>query len=101
MDKGKGIRFLNHAKFCKLLILVIDINDNPIDKFNILIKEMKDFGLEKPYIICLSKIDKCKYKKKLFDYFKLINKDVIMLSTVNNVGINNLIRIINAYSLIG
>lgn len=58
--KGLGIRFLQHIRRVKLIVFLIDINDDTDRSIKILQKEMNNFDPElnkKPYITCISKCD--------------------------------------------
>jgi GTP-binding protein len=58
--KGMGVRFLRHIERTKILIFILDITDNPNEHFEILIKELKSYGLNlqsKKFAIALNKID--------------------------------------------
>ena len=58
--RGLGNRFLNHITRCKLLIILLDINDNAVEQYKSLIYELEQFDKElvtKVGLIVLNKID--------------------------------------------
>jgi GTPase len=65
LGKGLGIRFLKHIERTKVLVFlidstVIDYSRNSITDYEILLDELKSYNidlLEKPQIICFTKID--------------------------------------------
>ncbi len=65
LGKGLGIRFLKHIERTKALVFLIDASvieykENKIDDYEILIKELGGYDidlLDKPRIICFTKID--------------------------------------------
>lgn len=65
IGKGLGIRFLKHIERTKVLVFLIDASlisykKNKIEDYEILVNELKGYDkklLEKPKLICFSKID--------------------------------------------
>ncbi|MFI5145194.1 MAG: GTPase, partial [Ignavibacteria bacterium] len=65
LGKGLGIKFLKHIERTKALVFLIDASeipykDNKIEDYDILIKELGGYDinlLDKPRIICFTKID--------------------------------------------
>lgn len=60
LGKGIGIRFLQHIRRVKLIVYLIEANDDIEKNIKILQKEIGNFDneiLKKPYIICISKCD--------------------------------------------
>ncbi len=63
--KGLGIRFLKHIERTKVLVFLIDATlipykENKIEDYEILVNELKSYDkklLDKPKLICFSKID--------------------------------------------
>lgn len=58
--KGLGIEFLKHIERTKLLLFILDITDNPEEKFTILKKELLAYSKrlsERNYVVCFNKID--------------------------------------------
>ncbi len=99
--KGAGIgdRFLGHVERCSVLLHLIDImNENIIDSYNIIRKELAAYGngLEKKSeIIILNKIDALgegearKKQKILQDYTK---KEIFLASGVGHKNIDKILQ---------
>ncbi len=96
--KGLGHQFLKHIERNKLLLFLIDSQDeNPLDTLNLLKAELYSFNSslkEKQYIVVRSKFD-------LIANIELVNKwpiemgDIIDISAVTGYGIDNLIKLID------
>jgi GTP-binding protein len=63
--KGLGIRFLKHIERTKVLVFLIDstlipFKENKTEDYDVLVNELKSYDkklLDKPRIICFSKVD--------------------------------------------
>ncbi len=93
--KGLGHQFLKHIQRTRLLIYVIDINEEDIEKTKkLLISELGDFDktlLERRAITVVTKLDTLSES----DFKTLSNKhpdDYIYISAVSGAGKNNLLR---------
>ena len=104
LGKGLGIRFLKHIERTKVLIFLIDSTLIPLKKtktedYDILINELKSYDiklLDKPRIICFTKIDALTAgQKKDLSKIKFTNK-----SKTKKTGIesNNIVLKISAIS---
>ena len=75
--KGLGIRFLKHIERCRVIAFIIDFGDenkNPINDFEILKKELKNFNenlLNKSFLIIANKKDLSNFD---LNYNKFIDK---------------------------
>jgi GTP-binding protein len=105
LGKGLGIRFLKHIERTKILVFLIDstLQDNKKNKtedYETLIGELKGYDeslLEKPRIICLTKIDALTdaQKKKLNKIkFKKNNIPVIKISAISGENLDVLKELI-------
>jgi len=77
--KGLGLRFLKHIERTKILLFLLDILDEPIKRFIVLRKELKNYNpklLKRKYIICLNKIDSIEKEKAEEIKNKLIEKGI-------------------------
>ncbi len=90
--KGLGIKFLKHIERSYALLFIMDITDNPFDRYNILIKEISDWKhslLERTQFICLNKIDIFKGDKKEFSG---MGENVFFISALTGEGIPEMIN---------
>lgn len=58
--RGLGIKFLKHIERTKLIVYVLDITDDPIKRFDILRRELREYSellYNREFIIVLNKID--------------------------------------------
>ena len=58
--KGLGLTFLRHIERTKLLLFIIDITANPLENFEILKEEIRQYNpliLKKPSLVAFNKID--------------------------------------------
>lgn len=96
--KGLGLQFLRHIERTKILLLLIDITSENIQKeYNTLLNELQTYSGElsiKKKIVALSKADLVDEKEAAkIGKKKLKNYDgpVFVLSSVTGVGINNIL----------
>ncbi len=99
--KGLGLRFLRHIKRTKILLFLIDINDeNLFEKYEILKKELHLYDEkldEKSHIIALNKIDTITEKKKSeiiaklkTEFEKKYHENIICISAVTGENFEKL-----------
>jgi len=59
--KGLGIQFLRHVERTKVLVFLLDaMSGDPVEEYSVLCEELRKYDpsmLEKPRIICISKMD--------------------------------------------
>jgi len=100
--KGLGDQFLRHVERTKILLFLIDVNEEDIfEKYKILDNELNQFSSEmkhKPRILCVSKIDSVSE----IDNYKLENKvklveDIIYISSVTRKNLGKLVNKITKY----
>ncbi|MBI1909342.1 MAG: GTPase ObgE [Deltaproteobacteria bacterium] len=98
---GLGFRFLRHAERTKLLIHLVDLSDQsspPLDRFNLIEKELKTYNplvAEKKRIVLLTKIDLPEAKRDLYDVRKSFEKkgyEVFPLSAKVGEGVKPLLK---------
>jgi len=97
--KGLGIKFLKHIERSYALLFIMDITDNPVDKYNILIKEIGDWKyslLEKTHFICLNKID---IFKEDMGRFEDMGENIFFISALTGEGIPEMINKISGIIL--
>jgi GTP-binding protein len=105
LGKGLGIRFLKHIERTKVLIFLIDsttieYDNKSLHDYDILINELKSYDihlLEKPHIVCFSKIDAISDEQKhLLDKFNIFKSKkvhpVLKISAVSGENIQKLIN---------
>jgi GTP-binding protein len=103
--KGLGLRFLRHIQRTRVLLFLIDINDeNPFEAYRVLKKELHlydDKLDEKPHIIALNKIDSIttEEKNKLIEKFKKdfeekLHENIICISAVTGENFDKLKNIL-------
>lgn len=61
-NKGLGHKFLSHVEKSKILLLLVDISNNPLESLRILQHELFIYGLNQPQVICFNKCEKLKKK---------------------------------------
>jgi len=100
--KGLGDQFLRHVERTKILLFLIDVNEEDIfEKYKILDNELNQFSSEmkhKPRILCVSKIDSVSEidNYKLENKVKLV-KDIIYISSVTRKNLGKLVNKITKY----
>ena len=89
--KGLGIRFLQHIKRVKIIVFLIDINDDIEKSLNILKNELYTYDTSLKnlkYIVCITKCDlEINDNSDIFDYY---NNDYIYISSFTLYGIDKL-----------
>lgn len=58
--KGLGIEFLKHVERTSVLLFILDVTDDPFERFQTLKKELEGYSArlaEKPFLVALNKID--------------------------------------------
>ncbi|HOJ18781.1 MAG TPA: GTPase ObgE [Ignavibacteriaceae bacterium] len=102
--KGLGLQFLRHIERTKILLFLIDVTSENIQKdFKILINELKQYSpllAEKPAIIGLSKADLLDEKElKKFKKKKIRNTDapVVLFSSASGYGVEELLETVWYY----
>lgn len=97
--KGLGLKFLRHIERTKVLLFLIDITSENIEKdYKVLLNELKQYSpklAERPKLLALSKFDLIEEKmaeKILKRKFFRDNEPVILISAVKNQGIHDLLN---------
>lgn len=97
--KGLGLKFLRHIERTKVLLFLIDITSENIEKdYKVLLNELKQYSpklAERPKLLALSKFDLIEEKmaeKILKRKFFRDNELVILISAVKNQGIHDLLN---------
>lgn len=93
--KGLGLEFLKHIERTKVILYVLDISDQPLQKFEILQRELKSYSTtlyERDFLVALNKIDlisleECERVKK---EFLSITEDVYPISALTGKGLKEL-----------
>jgi GTP-binding protein len=100
--KGLGIKFLKHVERTKVLLFVLDVSsfaETPaIKAFNVLRKEIEDFGQglkQKKFLIAINKIDLDPEKECINKFMEELNRNyknsVYPISAATTEGLNELI----------
>ncbi len=93
--KGLGLRFLKHIERTRLLLFVIDILDDPEEKFDKLLKELHSFSgelSERKRAIALNKVDLLKGLDK-GEFIKLFDGEtVFFISAMKKQGLDKLLE---------
>tara|TARA_Y100000590_G_scaffold388322_1_gene462601 strand:+ start:700 stop:1683 length:984 start_codon:yes stop_codon:yes gene_type:complete len=91
---GLGTKFLKHIERCKTLLHLIDISESDlINSYNQVRRELGKYSkdlLKKNELIVLNKtdlIEKEEIKDKLSNFKKNINKDVLLMSTLDKKNV--------------
>ena len=81
--KGLGIEFLKHIERTKLLLFVLDIMENPEEKFNILKQELGTYSQRlsrRNFVVCFNKIDLMpEITEEVQDFMDRLKKDGIRI----------------------
>jgi GTP-binding protein len=99
--KGLGIQFLRHIERTKILLFMMDaakleneyIDSDPLSDYRLLLKELKNYSdelLDKPRIICFTKVDSVydETKKRIEDV--KTDEDVILISSITGEHLGEL-----------
>ena len=92
--RGLGLRFLSHVERSKMLLVMLDASDNPVEQYAILMKELKSYKenlMQKRRIIAVNKIDVCDDYKR---FLKQFDEPVFPISALQSIGIDELIKYI-------
>jgi len=98
LGAGLGLEFLRHIERTRILIHMLDVTaDDPINNFNIINNELKNYGgklIDIPQIVALNKIDAGDANKinELQNYFSKQGNDVFTISAVTGQGVQNLVN---------
>ncbi|MEO8512177.1 MAG: GTPase ObgE [Ignavibacteria bacterium] len=105
--KGLGIRFLKHIERTKVLVFLIDATlipykENKIEDYEVLLNELKSYDkklLEKPKLICFSKIDSLtpEQVKELskIKFTKGRSKEKILVMNISSVSGENIPKLLD------
>jgi GTP-binding protein len=100
MGKGLGDQFLRHIERTKILVFIIDVNDEDIAKsFHLLLKELIKFNdalAHKPRIVCINKMDTVDKDNYHPDFF--LDERILYISAAARYHLDALVRAI-AYNL--
>ncbi len=94
--KGLGLEFLKHIERTKIILYVIDITDNPLQKFEILREELKSYSYElykRDFLIALNKIDVMLDNdeiEKIRKEFLALTQEVYTISSLTGIGLKEL-----------
>lgn len=99
--KGLGIQFLRHIERTKILLFMVDatkleneyIDSDPLSDYRLLLKELKNYSdemLDKPRVICFTKIDSVfdETKQRIEDI--KTDENVIMISALTGEHLKEL-----------
>jgi GTP-binding protein len=78
--KGLGLQWLQHMERTLLILIVIDITQDPWETFNVLLNELDIYGIDKEYIIVLNKIDLISRRKVMEIKKQFLGYNVICTS---------------------
>lgn len=85
--KGLGLEFLKHIERTKLLLFVLDITDDPRQKFAVLRHELSLYSEElasRPFAVCLNKIDLMpEFSEEIVCFIDELKDQDIMIYTVS------------------
>ena len=97
LGKGLGLQFLRHIERCRVIVHVIDMSNtgrDPYEDYLNINNELKEygFGLEnRPQIVVASKMDEEGANERLEELKKKIDVDIIPISSLTDVGIDEMI----------
>lgn len=93
--KGMGITFLQHIERCKILLIIIDSSDNPLESMKVIMNELGVYGINLPWEIVLNKsdlLDKKGLKDLSEEFIKIYGKKPFVCSTKYNYGVSYILR---------
>lgn len=95
---GLGDKFLRHIERTKIICHVIDMSGiegrNPYEDYETIRNELKNYSeklANKEEIIVANKMDMPESVENLKEFKKKVNKEIIEISALNNIGIDNLL----------
>ena len=99
--KGLGIQFLRHIERTKILLFMLDatkleneyIDSDPLSDYRLLLKELKNYSdelLDKPRIICFTKVDSIYDETKQRIKEVKTDEDVILISSITGEHLGEL-----------
>jgi len=92
---GLGIKFLKHIERTKIILFVINIEEeNYLEQYDKLKFELKQYSkilAKKDYLISVSKIDIADSEQKVDELKKKIKKDIVPFSALTKKGLNDLL----------
>jgi len=93
--KGLGIEFLKHIERTRVLLFVLDITDNPLERFAVLREELRAYSerlYHRPFLIALNKIDLVEHVDE--EVVKYLEKQgpVFLISALVSRGLHELTR---------
>jgi GTP-binding protein len=92
--KGAGNLFLNHAERCKLLLHLVDVSaEDAVKDYEVIKKEVEDYGLLQERIVVLNKIE-LKKKNEVEKIERQIGAN-FKISVEKNIGIKKLLDFIS------
>lgn len=99
LGKGLGDQFLRHIERTRVLLFMIDVNDeDPQEQFKLLLNELVSFNpslADKPRIVCISKMDSVN-EDELEKDFKF-DDPTLFISSVSRFHMNELVSEITKY----
>lgn len=94
--KGLGLSFLRHLERCRLIVHLVSMEEeDPYQNFKIIQNELKSYGMgldKRPMLIAASKMDSDETEAKFKEFKKKVKKDVIKLSSLTHLGVDELIN---------
>ncbi len=95
---GLGDRFLKHIERTRVIVHIIDMSGiegrNPYDDYLSIRKELKDYSeklFNKEEIIVANKMDMPSSIDNLKEFKEKVNKEIVEISAINNIGIDDLL----------
>lgn len=94
--KGLGIEFLKHIERTRVILFMLDATDQPIEKFNILREELKNYSetlFNREYLIAVNKIDMIYEKQEMYTILEELeqpNELIFPISAITGDGLKPL-----------